>query len=604
MTLRWPHLSTRLLLSTILSAPILPTLLLPALLLPTLVLTGCKQAQTDSGAQIADHYGEAMIAAAEPRAVEAGLDILAKGGSAIDAAIAVQTVLGLVEPESSGIGGGAFLIYYDAADGSVSMYDGRETAPSGAGPDLFLDENGARLSFVNGMASGRSTGVPGVIAMLHMAHSEHGKLAWREGFSAAIAMARDGFRVSEKLSSSLRRAARFGRLARQEAARDYFFIDPAGKTPLQIGYNRVNTAYADSLSAIAKDWRAMYEGDIPKAIIAAVQEEPLPGSLSEADFANYQPRKREALCSPYRSYKICGPQPPSSGGVAVQAIMRQLETFDMSSYGPDDAQGWHYFIESSRLAYADRDQYVADDSFVDVPITQMLDRDYLDSRAALIMEGHAMPVASAGDPAGFARGQDATADSPGTSHFTIVDGQGNALSMTTTVESGFGSQRMAAGFILNNQLTDFSFLAVDEAGLPIANAPAPGKRPRSSMAPTLIFDSGGEFILSTGSPGGNSIIAYTAKTVMAMLDWGLTPQEAAELPNVIARGDSVKVEHKLMADGVVSALETMGHELQLSDGESSGIHIIKKDASGSGYIGGADPRRAGIALSLSDFKNE
>lgn len=593
MTLRLRHLTTTVLLYSALSIT---------------ALSGCKQAQTLGAADNMVDSGTAMIAAADSRAVEAGLDMLAKGGSAIDAAIAVQTVLGLVEPESSGIGGGAFLIYYDASDGSVSMYDGRETAPSGAGPDLFIDENGERLSFVNGLASGRSTGVPGVIAMLHMAHNEHGRLPWRDGFNQAISMASEGFRVSKKLHNSLQRAARFGLLARQPAARDYFFIDPAGKIPLQIGYSRTNTAYADSLTAISKNWRAMYEGDIAQAIIAATREEPLPGRLSIDDFTNYSPRKREALCSPYRNYKICGPQPPSSGGVAVQAIMGQLQAFDMAAYGPDSAQGWHYFIESSRLAYADRDKYVADDSFVEVPTTQMLSRDYLDSRAALIRADKAMPEVIAGDPAGFdliqKTGRDATPDSPGTSHFTIVDGTGNVVSMTTTVEAPFGSQRMAAGFILNNQLTDFSFLATDEAGLPIANAPAAGKRPRSSMAPSIVFDGKGNFILSSGSPGGNSIIAYTAKTLLAMLDWGLTPQEASELPNVIARGDVVRLEHKLMDEDIIAELENMGHELKLSEGEISGVHIIKKDPSGPGYIGGADPRRAGIALALSEYKGE
>lgn len=540
-----------------------------------------------------------MVAAADPRAVAAGLKALREGGTAVDAAIAVQSVLGLVEPQSSGIAGGAFMIFYNASDKSVTMYDGRETAPMGATTSLFLDEDGKRIPYVQGIASGKSTGVPGAVAMLHMAHDDHGRLDWSAGFDDAIALADEGFKVSPRLNSSLQRSARFGLLNQQETAREYFF-QADGKTPIAVGYNRTNAPYAATLRAIAADYRALYEGDIPKAIIAVTSAEPRPGTLALSDFAAYQPKKRDALCSSYRVYKICGAQPPSSGGVATQAIMRILENFDMASYGPDSVTGWHLFAEASRLAYADRDLFVGDDDFVEVPIEPMLDKQYLASRAALIKLDKAIPKVMAGDPVTFKPGADNTPDSPGTSHMSIVDGYGNALAMTTTVEAGFGSQRMAAGMMLNNQLTDFSFTPVDEAGNPVANAVAPGKRPRSSMSPTLVFDAKGEFKMATGSPGGNSIIAYTAKTLMGVLDWDMSPQEAAAISNLIARGDSLKIERDNIDPSVIEGLEALGHAVTVSDGEISGIHIILRGEDGA-LIGGADPRREGVAWTLDDL---
>ena len=541
-----------------------------------------------------------MVAAADPRAVTAGLKALERGGTAIDAAIAVQSVLGLVEPQSSGIAGGAFLIFYDKSDGSVTMYDGRETAPMAATESLFMGEDGKRLPYVQGIASGKSTGVPGAVAMLHMAHSEHGMLGWDEGFTDAIALADNGFEVTPRFHQSLQFAARFGLLNQQKAAREYFFQDD-GETPIEVGYNRVNKPYANTLRAIAADYRALYEGDIPKAIIAATRQEPRPGALELSDFENYAPKKREALCSSYRAYKVCGPQPPSSGGVATQAILRILENYDMSQYGPDSVTGWHLFAEASRLAYADRDLYVGDDDFVDVPIGPMLDTQYLKSRAELISTDAAMQTVSAGDPANFKPGADDTPDSPGTSHMSILDGYGNALAMTTTVEARFGSQRMAAGMILNNQLTDFSFSARDADGNLLANSVAPGKRPRSSMSPTLVFDSQGEFKMATGSPGGNSIIAYTAKTLVGVLDWGMSPQEAASVSNVIARGNRVKIERDFIDPSVIEGLQSLGHDVVVSDGEASGIHIILRLEDGQ-IIGGADPRREGVAWTVEDLK--
>lgn len=543
-----------------------------------------------------------MVAAADPRAAAAGLRVLSEGGTAVDAAIAVQSVLGLVEPQSSGIAGGAFMIFYNAADQSVTMYDGRETAPMAVDDTLFLDADGKRLPYGQGIASGRSTGVPGAVAMLHLAHNDHGRLPWARGFDEAITLADKGFIVSPRMASSLQRSTRFGLLNDQKTARDYFYPED-GETPLPAGFIRDNAPYAATLRAIAKDYRALYNGEIPRAIIAAVQEEPRPGLLSEADFAAYKPVKRAALCSDYRAYRICGAQPPSSGGVATQAIMGMLENFDMSS-SVDTPQGWHHFIEASRLAYADRDQYVADDRFVNVPIGGMLDKDYLAARSGLIKSDSVMAKAVAGAPKGADNaGQDATPDSPGTSHFSILDRYGNVVSMTTTVEAGFGSQRMAAGMMLNNQLTDFSFVAIDAQGRKVANRVQPGKRPRSSMSPTIVLDGDGEFYIATGSPGGNSIIAYTAKTMLAMLDWGMTPQQAANLPNVIARGNSVRIEENRMDAETLSALEAMGHEVKRSQGEASGIHIIRKNADGS-LEGGADPRREGVAWTINDLPVE
>jgi len=403
-------------------------------------------------------------------------------------------------------------------------------------------------------------------------------------------------------------------LKNQKQAREYFYLED-GTTTIPEGFIRDNKPYAESLRAIQKNPRALLEGPLAEEIIRVVQEEPMPGSLTLADMAAYQPQKTEALCSTYRAHIVCGAQPPSSGPVAVQSILGTLENFDMAGLG-QSIEGWHAFAEASFLAYADRDKYVGDPDFVEVETGLMLNKDYLKSRADLISMDKAITDVKAGNPSAFLRGKDATPDNPGTSHFTIVDSDGLVVSMTTTVEAPFGSQRMAAGFMLNNQLTDFSFRAVDAEGLPIANAPAAGKRPRSSMAPSIIFNPEGEFLFSTGSPGGNSIIAYTAKTIVGILDWGLTPQEAIELPNMVARNGRVSVEAKGIKDeetdeidrgspgeefgltpDLVKALEAKGHKVRRSKGEFSGLHIIYRNEDGS-LTGGADPRREGTAIGL------
>lgn len=554
-----------------------------------------------------------MVVAANPYATKAGIEILKAGGSAIDAAIAVQTTLGLVEPQSSGLAGGAFLITYDSKTGEVWNYDGRETAPANISEKLFYDDEGKTLRYFNGIASGRSTGVPGAMVMLHRAHQDYGKLDWGTGgqFEYAHALAQDGFNVPGRMASTAARMGKFV-LGNNEEAKAYFFLEDG--TTIKEGQLIKNPDYAQVLSALKTNPRAMLEGPIAEAIINEVRKEPYPGTLTLADMAGYQPGKTPALCSDYRGHMICGAQPPSSGGVAVQSILRTLENFDMSAKG-QSVDGWHHFIEASFLGYADRSHFVADPKFVDVPITEMLDTDYLKSRAALIKPNTALGEYSAGDPAVFTRGSDATPDSPGTSHFTIIDNDGLVVSMTTTVEAPLGSQRMVKGFMLNNQLTDFSFKSVDDNGNPIANAPAPGKRPRSSMAPSIVFNPDGQFLFTSGSPGGNSIIAYTAKTIVGMIDWGLTPQEAADLPNVIARARNGKGRVRMEAKGIkdeetneiirtgpaaefgmnpeiVAELEAMGHNISKSKGEISGVHIIYRNADGS-LTGAADKRREG-----------
>ena len=551
-----------------------------------------------------------MAAAANPLATEAGLKILREGGSAVDAAIAVQATLGLVEPQSSGLGGGAFMVLYDPKTAKVWAYDGREEAPSGATATMFLDaETGKPRRYFERVGSGQSTGTPGAVVMLHRAHQDYGKLDWGRQLESSIKLAEEGFRVSPRMASLVKRMGAYI-LKNDLDTRDYFFLENGD--PIPEGFLRDNQPYAETLRAIAKNPRALLEGDIAADIIAKIGQEPFPGTLTLEDMGNYEPRKAEALCTSYRAHFVCGAQPPASGGIAVQSILGTLENFDMASAG-NSAEGWHLFAEASFLAYADRDKYVADSAFVEVPAKEMLDKEYLKSRAALIRPDARIEKVTAGDPAGFARGEDATPDNPGTSHFTIVDKDGLTVSVTTTVEGAFGSQRMVRGFLLNNQLTDFSARDKDADGVLIANRVEPGKRPRSSMSPHIVFAPNGEFLFTTGSPGGNSIIAYTAKTIVGMIDWNLSPQEAIELPNVIARNGSLRLEAQNLRDAetdeldrgagakefgmseeIVSALEGIGHKVRRSRGEISGLHIIYRQPDGQ-LIGGADPRREGTA---------
>ncbi|MBM4233301.1 MAG: gamma-glutamyltransferase [Gammaproteobacteria bacterium] len=536
----------------------------------------------------------AMVAAANPIAVDAGIEVLKAGGSAVDAAIAVQAVLGLVEPQSSGLGGGAFIVHYDAKTGDVITYDGREVAPQGATPDMFLRADGRPMGFIDAVRSGRSIGVPGAVAMLEMAHREHGRLPWGQSWRAAERLAEQGFTVSPRLNEMITAAVTRGGLPPEAAT----YLTTDGKTPRAVGSRLVNPRYASTVRLIvARGAAAFREGPLAEEIVAAARREPTPGTLSLKDLRAYRPNRLEPVCGVYRVYLVCGMRPPSSGGIAVLSVLGMVENFDLATMGNTTA-GWHHFIEAQRLAYADRDTYVADDRYTHVPLAGLIEKDYLRSRARLIESSHAMAKVEPGNPPGATpRGRDATGNGTGTSHFVVVDGHGNVVSMTTTVEGLFGSRRMAGGFFLNNQLTDFSFRPVDDAGASIANAVAPGKKPRSSMSPTLVFRDG-KFELAVGSPGGNSIIAYVSKAIIGMLDWNLSPQQAVELPNMIARGP-IEAETSRVDLQMLETLAGMGHVFRRgrNQGEGSGLHAVRVMPDGR-LAGAADPRREGKAVAL------
>lgn len=531
-----------------------------------------------------------MVAAAHPLAVEAGVSVLRRGGSAMDAAVAVQAALGLVEPQSSGIGGGAFITYYDAKTRKVTAYNGRETAPSGASPDMFLGPDGKPLSFFDAVTSGRSTGVPGAVAMLHMAQKAHGRLAWKDLFTEAEALADQGFAVTPRLAALAARSVAWGRQPDATA----YFTKPDGQV-IQAGDILKNPAYAATLRKIAAEGpAALLEGEIAEAIVRRTTEGPLPGTLTLADLKAYKPRVSEPVCRPYRIYVVCVPPAPS-GGPAVLMGLGILANTDIAAHGPDTVEGWYLFSQASRLMYADRDRYFGDPDFVDVPVQGLLDPAYLKARAALIPPKVAGAPPPPGKPRGAGlRAPDATQEPSGTTHFVIVDGDGNVVSMTTTVESLFGSGRMVHGFFLNNQLTDFSFSPTEKDGVAAANAVAPGKQPRSSMAPAVVLDRKSRFVAAVGSPGGNAILAYNLKALVGVLDWKLSMQEAVVLPNLIARGPRYLSEPTRFPPGVVEGLAARGVVLTGSGGaEGSGLHGVM--VTPQGLSGGADPRREGVA---------
>lgn len=519
-----------------------------------------------------------MVSAANPMAVEAGLKVLRAGGSAVDAAVAVQATLGLVEPQSSGLAGGAFMVVYDAKTRKVTAYDGRETAPAAATPTMFLGPDGRPLPFGQVVASGRSVGAPGVVAMLGLAHEDHGRLAWRDLFGEAERLARDGFPAPGRLAAAGARDVR-------PDIRSYAGVVAAGQT-------LANPEYARTVRAIAEGGPvAFYTGPIAQAMVARVAGDPLPGGLSAADLAAYRARKGEALCRPYRVYVVCVPGTPS-GGPPVLMTLGILEETNIAKDGPT-ADGWYALAEASRLMYADRDRYMADPAFIDVPTVGLLDKTYLKGRASMI--GPMSQPRAAGTPPGApARGADATAETPGTSHFVVVDDAGNAVSMTTSVEGSFGSGRMAAGMVLNNQLTDFSFVPTGSDGAPVANAVAAGKRPRSSMAPVIVLDGQGRLVAALGSPGGPSIPAYNVKALVGLLDWGLPLQAAFDLPNLVARGAGTAAEVSKFAPEVVTGLAAHGIALRGNSAEGSGLHgVVVVDGR---LEGAADRRREGVAL--------
>jgi gamma-glutamyltranspeptidase/glutathione hydrolase len=529
-----------------------------------------------------------MVAAAEPLAVAAGLKVLHAGGTAADAAVAVQAVLGLLEPQSSGLGGGAFLLYYDGKTHKITAYNGRETAPLGATPDMFLGSDGQPMPYITDILSGRSTGAPGAIAMLAAVQKAHGRLAWRDLFADAETLAEKGFVVPPRFGADISSPIPMAHTPDAVA----YFTKPGGGL-YKAGDVMTNPAYAQSLRRIAAQGAAgLLTGETAAQIVAAVHQAPIPGSLSLADLAAYRPKVGPPLCAPFHGYTVCAPQPPG-GGVGVLELLGELDATDIASRGPKDPQAWYEFVQASRLMYADRDRYEGDPAFVPVPTAGLIDPAYDASRASLIAStGPAAPAA--GDPPGApSPAPDHTVEPGGTTDFAIVDRDGDVVSMTTTVESFFGSGRMAGGFFLNNQLTDFSHALIDPAtGQLAANAPAPGKRPRSSMSPVIVLDPQGRFVLAIGSPGGNSIIAYVAKALVGLIDWKLPIDQAIALPNLVARGDVVSIE-KGTDPAIVAALRAHGLNVKTDQGEESGLQGIVKVT--DGYQGGADPRREGVA---------
>ena len=555
------------------------------------------------------------VAAANPLAADAGYQILKTGGSAVDAAIAVQMVLTLVEPQSSGLGGGAFLLHFNGK--TVEAFDGRETAPAAVDEKLFLGAAGQPMAFYDAAVGGRSVGVPGTVRMLEMAHQQYGKLSWAQLFVPAITLAEGGFKVSARLSTLLKTEQH---LKKDPVAAAYFY--QANGESLAAGALLHNQPLADVLKQIAAQGSiALHAGEVAQAIVSKVQGHPSnPGQLSLADLAGYQAKKREPICHDYRAqtrnYRICSMPPPSSGAIAVGQILGILNHTNAATLALDTGLGgtpastgaapsaeWlHLYTEAARLAFADRAQFLADPDFVPPPggsWTSLLEPSYLAGRARLIAAqpgGPSMKVAQPGTPGGLQSAYAPMADQPeyGTSHISIVDAYGNALAMTTTIEDAFGARQMVKGFLLNNELTDFSFAPTDAQGRLIANRVQPGKRPRSSMAPTLVFDQAtNELVMSVGSPGGALIIHYTAKTLYGVLNWGLNPQQAINLPNFGSLNGPTLLEENRFPPATIKALQARGHEV-LELNMTSGLQAIKR--TGSGFFGGADPRREGVVI--------
>jgi gamma-glutamyltranspeptidase/glutathione hydrolase len=529
-----------------------------------------------------------MVAAAHPLAVDAGYEVLKRGGTAMDAAVAVQLVLGLVEPQSSGIGGGAFVVHYSATDRRVRTYDGREMAPAAARPDRFTGRFGRPGGFIDAVLSGKSVGVPGALAVLELAHRNHGRLEWGTLAGPAIDLAEKGFPVSPRLHALLEWDKW---LARDPYAARYFY-DASGR-PQPVGTVLRNPEYAAVLREVAAHGAdAFYRGAVAADVAATVQAGG--GDLTVDDLAHYRAKERAPVCGAFRAYRVCGMGPPSSGAIAVLEILGVLERLPKTDFARDPVQAVHYFAEAARLAYADRDRYVADPDFVVVPVAGLLAPAYLAERARLVAAHRSLGRALPGRPAGAERAalaEGVEADLPATTHFSIVDAEGNAVALTASIEFAFGNHRFARGFLLNNELTDFSFVA-EEGGRPVANRVESRKRPRSSMSPTLVFDADGRLLLIVGSPGGHSIIHYVARVIVAALDWGMPLQQALDAPHFGSRNGPTDLEAGTPVEELRRQLEALGHPVRVI-ALTSGVHAIQRV--GDVWVGAADPRRDGAA---------
>ena len=530
-----------------------------------------------------------IISAANPLAAEAGSKILKAGGSAVDAAIAAQMVLNLVEPQSSGIGGGGFLLHFNFEQQKITTYDGRETAPSSITSDIFLNSNGSPKAFHEAAVSGLSVGVPGLLRMLELAHNDHGKLPWNLLFQPAINLSQKGFKVSARLAMSVKKDNYLGLMTKSSS---YFL--PNDK-PITTRHILKNQRLADVLQTVAEDGaNGFYKGKVAQAISNTVKNaNTIPGEMPLSDIANYKAKLRDPICNPYRSWLICGMAPPTSGGVTIAQILGILQNFDLPSMEPFSVEAIHLISEASRLAFADRATYIADPDFIKIPILKLVDQAYLKERSKAISKiktmGRVKPglkTANAAPPFPPGINQEGTS----TTHMSIIDANGNVVSMTSSIESRFGSRLMTNGFLLNNQLTDFSFAPLVN-GKVIANRAEPLKRPRSSMSPTLVFGPNGKFILAIGSPGGSRIISYVTKTLIAVLDWKMSLESAINSPNFANVNGQTDLEKGTALELIKPALESMGHNIRIRP-MTSGLHGIKRTK--SSFVGAADKRREGV----------
>jgi gamma-glutamyltranspeptidase/glutathione hydrolase len=539
-----------------------------------------------------------MAAAAHPVAAAAGRDVLRMGGSAVDAAIAIQMVLNVVEPQSSGIGGGGFLVHYDASTKQITTYDGREAAPASATPDLFLDAEGKPIPFKEAAVGGIAVGTPGLLRMLDMAHRNHGRINWSRLFEPAMRIANDGFQVSPRLNKLITQEPQL----KEYPATAAYFYDQDGN-PRAVGAHLVNAPLAETLRTIAVGGAdAFYNGSIARDVVAAVQSTGArPGGLTLEDLSGYRAVQREPVCGLYRVYRVCGMGPPSSGGIAVIEALGVLDRFGIKGFAPNSVGAVHLITEASRLAFADRNRYVADADYVDVPIKGLIEPRYLRQRARLISLEQSMGKAEPGRPEGVSidlgpRREDSTRELPGTTHIAVVDAAGNAVALTSSIENAFGSRVFVRGFLLNNQLTDFAFTP-REGDRSAANRVEPGKRPRSSMAPTIVTDRQGQLVLTVGSPGGSRIIPYVVKTLVATLDWGLDIQAAMNLPHHANLNGPIELERGTPIAAIAPELRALGHAVEARELTSGlhGIAVIRRGESVQ-LLGGADPRREGEAM--------